>query len=317
MGRGVHLCHLLGIGTLGLALAGPSLAQGSSSPADNLSAGCGLEAPSEPPSAVQVDGTTRALIAAVPEDYDPDRPHQLVLAFHGRTSPNDLVRRYYDLERHATRPTIFVYPSGAAEDDGTFSWSDPGDPAHDLRDYALFDALVETFAASYCIDRGRIFAVGHSLGAWFVNSLGCARGDVLRAVGTLAGGISGSECRGPTAAAFMHNPNDRMVPFEHGLAALELYLAENQADVTMTDGVDGPRALVQEAGFVCRHYDGDGGDHPVLWCPHNRDHTRRGRYYPHHWPAGTGALIMSFFDSLPDPDGPPVEARAQVRPGAG
>ena len=104
-----------------------------------------------------------------------------------------------------------------------------------------------------------------------------------------------------------------MVPIEQGIEALELYLSENEADTAITNGIEGPRALVQEAGFVCRHYE---GDHPVLWCPHTQDHTRRGRYYPHQWPSGTGALIMSFFESLSEPEDPPVEARAEVRPGA-
>jgi hypothetical protein len=39
----------------------------------------------------------------------------------------------------------------------------------------------------------------------------------------------------------------------------------------------------------------------VVWCPHGRDRTRSGRYYPHHWPAGAGAAMMQFFTSLPAP----------------
>ena len=80
-------------------------------------------------------------------------------------------------------------------------------------------------ARSYCLDPDRIFAVGHSLGAWFVNSLGCARGDVLRAIATLAGGFSRSDCRGAVAALLFHNPNDRLVDFAYGLEARDLFRA--------------------------------------------------------------------------------------------
>lgn len=316
MGRGNRTLETAILGVLCLAFVSPAAAHTENSPRA-ASPGCGREAPADPPAVVQANGEPRALIAVVPEDYRADRPHQLVLGFHGRTSPNETVRRYFDLERHATRPTIFVYPAGSASEDGAFSWSDPGDPSDALRDYALFDAVIATFGSKYCIDADRVFAVGHSLGASFVNSLGCARGDVLRAIATLAGGVSPSECQGRTAALILHNPNDRLVAFEFGEAVRDHYVAENQADEASNGELDGPRALVQAPGFVCRHYDAGGGEHPVLWCPHTQDRSRSGRYYPHHWPSGTGALIMSFFEGLPDPGDGLVDAHAQAQPGSG
>ena len=47
------------------------------------------------------------------------------------------------------------------------------------------------------------------------------------------------------------------------------------------------------AGFACQRYGEAGIADPVLWCPHTRDRTRSGRYYPHHWPRETGAAIMA------------------------
>ena len=101
------------------------------------------------------------------------------MAFHGRTNNNAQVRAYYGLEQPTGDPTIFVYPLALRQADGTFSWSNPGDKPDSLRDYALFDTIVATFAQDYCIDPDRIFVVGHSLGASFVNSLACARGDLI------------------------------------------------------------------------------------------------------------------------------------------
>jgi len=49
----------------------------------------------------------------------------------------------------------------------------------------LFDQLLEEFEDKYCINKDQIFVVGHSLGAWFTNSLSCARGDVIRAIGSV------------------------------------------------------------------------------------------------------------------------------------
>jgi polyhydroxybutyrate depolymerase len=256
----------------------------------NLAQGCGRPSPAAP-SSVEAHGRTRELITVVPASYRPAEPHALVVAFHGRTNSNAEARRYYGLERHAREPTIFVYPGALRAPDGSFGWSEPGDPPGRLRDFALFDAVLALMARSYCIDPARIFAVGHSRGAWFVNSLGCARGDALRAIATLAGGISGSQCQGAVAALIFHNPKDRLVDFRHGLEARDRLRTQN--------GLAGEERGLALAGFACRRYGDLAVANPVLWCPHGRDRTRSGRYYPHNWPAGTGAAVMEFFTSLP------------------
>lgn len=262
-------------------------------PALHPSSGCGVEPPASPPAALQVDGRTRPLIAVVPDDYRPDRAHQLVIAFHGRTSPNRVVRSYFGLEPHAGRPTIFVYPSGLKGEDGGFTWWDDGNASEDLRDFALFDLLLERFSHLYCLDLDQVFAVGHSLGASFVNSLGCARGDRLRAIATLAGGVMPSPCRGPTAAVIFHNPNDQLVAFSYGLQTRRLYLIENGLD---------DAAPVRRGRFACTRYGRPDAPDPVLWCPHTQNYSPHGEFYPHQWPSGAGAVIMRFFESLPPPE---------------
>ena len=280
----------LGLAMLLLAAAVPG-ARAEATAQHFLAAGCGQPPPVLTPASVEVAGARRTLITIVPEDYRPAQPHALVIAFHGRTSPNRIVRRYYDLERHARTPTIFVYPAGLSEPGGRYSWSDPDDRPDALRDYALFDAVLALMARSYCLDPGRIFVVGHSLGGWFANSLGCARGGVLRAIATLAGGIVYTRCQGAVAALLFHNPRDRLVDYVYGLEARDLFRARNRAE-----GAGGRIAL---GGFACRHYGDPAAVDPVVWCPHTRNRSRTGRYYPHNWPPGTGAAVMAFFESLP------------------
>jgi polyhydroxybutyrate depolymerase len=277
---------------LALVLLGCAPRVGAAAPAPrDPAAGCGRPAPPASPAAIAVGGRSRGLITVLPQDYRPAEPHALVIAFHGRTSPNGTVRRYYDLERHARTPTIFVYPAGLRAPDGSYSWSDPGDSPDGLRDYALFDALLALLARSYCLDPGRIFVVGHSLGGWFANSLACARGELVRAVGSLAGGVSRSDCRGAVAALLFHNPHDRLVAYTHGLEARDLFRASSRAE--------GAGRSVRLQGFACERYGDRAAVNPVVFCPHTRDRSRTGRYYPHHWPAGAGAAMMAFFDALP------------------
>ena len=259
--------------------------------AASASFGCGKEPPSEAPATIDVDGRTRELIAVVPENYDSGVLHRLVFGFHGRTTPNTQVRRYFDIERAATGPTIFVYPAGLIAADGKFSWYERGDAGDSLRDYAFFDAMLDMMRHSYCLDLDRIFVVGHSLGGSFANSLGCARGSVIRGVGTVAGRIWDAECSGPTAAMIIHNPGDDLVPVSRGLHARDHALAQNSLEPESR--VCAPEAL------NCECFGPPEAPDPVVWCPHTQDVTRSGRTDLHLWPEGAGAAIMAFFESLP------------------
>ncbi len=256
------------------------------------SPGCGTSPLDPPLKAIEVDGRTREFITALPDGYDPSALHALVVAFHGRTTPNTQVRRYFGLEQAATRPTIVVYLAALVAADGKFSWYERGESGDRLRDYALFDALLNLFAETYCLDLDRVFVVGHSLGGSFANSLGCARGDVIRGVGTVAGRIWGSPCRGPAAAMIIHNPDDDLVPVARGVEARDSALAQNGLDVATV------RAC-EPATLSCECYGPPDAADPVVWCPHSQDETRSGRFYPHLWPDGGGEAIMEFFESLP------------------
>ena len=258
--------------------------------ASSLAAGCAQPAPAAPPTRVEVDGLIRSFITVVPDDYDPNIPYKLVFGFHGRTSPNEEVRRYYDLEPYAA-DTIFIYPSGLSQGDGTFDWSDSGDAAGALRDYAFFDTLLGLHAQYYCINLDKVFAVGHSLGAYFVNALGCARGSQLRGIATLGGSIVAEDCVAPTAAMILHNPNDRLVDFDFGVEAVNHFLRQN--------GITGGPTPVEPRSLNCERYGAAEERYPVVWCAHTQDYSYNGRYYPHNWPNGTGEAIMRFFESLP------------------
>ena len=249
-----------------------------------LSSGCGnvQPSPSPLPDTLTVGEVERSFITSGLNSGA--TPQRLIFGFHGRTGSNTQVRRYYGLE---PRPdTLFVYPSALPSGSG-FSWANPaGKP-----DYDLFDALLELFARDTCVDLTRVFVVGHSLGASFANSLGCARGDRIRGVGSLGGGITVETCRGKTAAMVLHNPADRLVPFSEGERVRDRFLAQNGLEPAVQTSAAEP------AAFNCVRYGGD-TLFPVVWCPHTFDYAYDGTYYPHTWPRGTGRVMMDFFGGL-------------------
>ena len=255
------------------------------------SAGCGTDAAGEF-SSLTVNGQTRDFILALPDGYNPETTHSLVFAFHGRTSPAEEVRGYYGLEASAEAlgPTIFVYPVALTQADGTFGWWEPGDAPDALRDFALFDALLTELSDRYCVDNERVYAVGHSLGGSFVNTLGCHRAGVLRGVVSLGAGPSGGACTGAVAAMVLHHPEDELVDFELGVAARDQYLAQN--------GLSGPARATEPRSMLCRRYGGPDSPTPVVWCPHRQSYSY-GRRYTHNWPEETGEAALRFFAALP------------------
>jgi polyhydroxybutyrate depolymerase len=242
-----------------------------------------------PPAVLTVAGRERSVLTHVPGGYDGSRPVSLVIAFHGRTNSNAQVRNYMDLERFAA-DSIIVYPGGIPLGSGSYSWSDGSDRADSLRDYALFDEIISTYTRDFCIDTARIFVVGHSLGAWFANSLACARADVIRAAATLAGGMTGDSCKAEVAALLLHNPRDALVAISEGQKARDVFLNNNR--------LAGIQAQPLPGRFNCASYQRADSAAPVVWCPHEIDHPFGNYYDPHSWPSGTGQLIMEFFGGL-------------------
>jgi polyhydroxybutyrate depolymerase len=253
----------------------------------NLSAGCG-KIEKRPALSLTVHGIDRSYLLTEPRRTRSSVPSPLIVAFHGRTNSNEQVRSYFGLDRAAS-DFFIAYPAGISSGKGSFSWSDPGDRAHELRDIAFFDAIVEEIGESVCIDMDKIFVVGHSLGAWFANSVACARGGVVRASATVGGSTTMQNCSGPSAAMIINNPKDTLSSHTAAETMRDIRLRENACGAS--------KEKADPASLSCTRYS-DCGKNPVVFCPHSVNHERDGRYYPHLWPRETGETVVKFFESL-------------------
>lgn len=253
---------------------------------DSKSLWCALPTPTSTPGSIVVDGVTRHFITAVWSKYDQSTPSKLIIAFHGRTNSNEQVRKYYDIEKASDKTAIVVYPSWLPEAGPSRSWSAGWDKASDLRDFALFDALVEEFTSKYCIDEDEIYVMWHSLGAWFTNTLACIRGDVIRGIGSVAGGTTYNKCTGPTAAILFHHPDDNLTSFSQWLKSLEQLLDQNSCNTATKS--------VWPSGGNCVEYTDCQDGATVIRCPHSVD-SAWWYYYPHWWPKFVWPEIRNFF----------------------
>ena len=53
----------------------------------------------------------RSFITSVGDKVSPNEPTKLIIAFHGRTSPNSEVRKYYGIEKARDEDAIILYPA--------------------------------------------------------------------------------------------------------------------------------------------------------------------------------------------------------------
>lgn len=245
--------------------------------------GCGKDpgAVDGTPQMIMVDGTARQYILALPPGYDPDKQYPLVFAWHGRGGDGALARLYFKVEEASQGAAIFVYPYGLplADMQNQTGWD--LDPANE--DFAFFDALLADLNGRLCVDQQRIFSTGHSFGGYMSNQLGCYRGDVLRAIGLVAGGGPFGICSGQVAAWLAHGTGDQVVPYSEGTKSHEHWSGANNCA--------GAGAAVDPAPCVAD--DGCDAGEPVVWCSHSEPD-----FNGHGWPNWAGAGIWGFFAGL-------------------
>ena len=131
----------------------------------------------------------RRLLLYVPSGTDLNRPTPLVLSFHG-AAPSGSGAAASHARMTASRAHaqehgyIVAYPEGR-ERDGRRSW----DTAVDSADLAFIDEVLDALDDEFGVDPKRVFAAGIGDGAVLVYALACTRGDLVAAIGPVAGGL--------------------------------------------------------------------------------------------------------------------------------
>jgi len=247
---------------------------------EGASPGCGGD-PSAIPPTLEIDGKEREFIVALPEDYDHDHLYSLIFAWHAAGTDGALARSYYQVEESSAGKAIVVYPDGLPTPEGQTGW----DLDADGYDLVFFDELYEQLTDNLCIDLDRVFSTGHSFGGFMSNSVGCYRGDLIRAIAPVAGGgpTGTGVCRGSVAAWIAHGKVDGIVSISMGEDSRDHWLHENTCGEVNRPTTPSP----------CVIYPGCNEGYPVVWCAHEEVGSDG-----HLWPTWAGPAIWSFFDSI-------------------
>ena len=224
---------------------------------------------------IMSDGIERVYYLKLPENYNSHTSYPLIFAFHGLGG--DYTRwteGYYNLQEVVGDGAILVYPNALLKND---------QPQWDYdTDLAFFDDLYAELEASLCFDIRKVFAVGHSNGAGMAHALGCKRGNILRAIGPVAGALTDyNDLIGQVAVIQIHGSNDTIMPVESIKSTRDYWIAINGCTKGETEeGMDPD----------CKAYRACDPGFPVQYCEHSGGHD---------WPDFASEAIWNFFQSLP------------------
>lgn len=255
-------CDQIGAGVQAtdMAICGIDASQGSGGGSPGPSPGCavtGMPVGDLGDQHLTVNGHDRTYILTVPASYQPSAARSLIFEFHGCSTLSSQVKSFYQVREASGDQAIFVYPQGTYNAGGSCSavWDvDHGDPGNE--DLALVDAIIASVGKSYCLDPKRVFATGHSYGAFFTDSLGCYRGDTVRAIAPVEGNnLFAGACQGAPSTMIVHANNDTVVP-----------CAPDEVSADAWRKADGCTTASSPTGH-CQEYQGCAAGKRSLWCP--------------------------------------------------
>ena len=132
-------------------------------------------------------GGARGFFLSLPKNYDRNKPHRVIFAYAGTNWLGKQIRGYFKFESGDQGQEIYVYPDLKWRD--FTGWGNLGGwllgphatPAHGDEDIVFTRELLDLLEASYCVDRQRVFATGHSWGGDMAAVVACFLGDRFRA----------------------------------------------------------------------------------------------------------------------------------------
>lgn len=172
------------------------------------------------------DGIDRTYSIYIPQDISKSQRVALVIALHGGGGSDKKWPSYtnYGFERLADRERfILVYPNGLEG-----HWNDGRGVARyksqreGVDDSGFLARLIDDLAATYPVDKGRIYVVGASNGGMMAHKLAAEYSDKVTAIATVISAIPQNientlRPTHPVSVLMINGTEDPLVPWDGGL----------------------------------------------------------------------------------------------------
>lgn len=256
------------------------------------SAGCGKAAGlTNGRSSLDVAGTKREYILALPSDYDQNKPYRLIFGWHpwGGSAQQVASGGYYGLQNQAKGAAIFVSAEGLDFGGNGLGWGNENG-----QDIAFLNAMLERFRSQLCIDENRIFSVGFSFGGMFSFAAGCSPNSMMRAIAPMAGNTSVAGCTSgtrPVAMMGFHGTDDNVVAIDGGRKGRDTFAQRNGCT---KETMPSQPTWCDVAGqnyqpCTCVSYQGCKDGYPVTWCEYKGSHMQA---------PNSAATVWNFFSQF-------------------
>ena len=228
---------------------------------------------------IGIGGTTRYYLLNVPSGFDNKTALPLVFALHGYDMNNVSLVDLYDFTSQSGNKAITVLPQGEGPEPGTTShWGDQVlKSTWTSSSYTFIQTLMTDIEKRFCVDTGRVFITGFSMGGMFTNSMACDHTDWFRAFAPVEGMGSCTKANAKPAIMIHQGTADTTVtPASGGEPMRDSWIKQNGCSSTGTSIYTG-----------CTSY--GNCSEPVIYCVGNWNHTVD---------RIAKANIWSFFNSL-------------------
>lgn len=240
---------------------------------------------------IDVGGSMREYILALPNNYDPSHAYKLMFGWHplGGSAQQVASGGYYGIQKLAKDQAIFVSPEGLPFQGNSLGWGNTNGG-----DLAFLRAMLDLFKASLCVDEERIFSTGFSFGGMMSFAAACSATSMMRAVAPMAGNTMVSGCEKgtrPVALMGFHGTNDTVVDISGGQKGRDTFIQRNGCTMetmpAQPSWCDGLSQNYQPCS--CVSYQGCTPGYPVTWCEYNAGHMAA---------PTSGATLWSFFSQF-------------------
>lgn len=209
--------------------------------------------------------TTRKYYTQLPKSYDGTTPMPIVFYGQGCGQNGPENSGFSDVFQKDNFILVQMIPvDGCYEAGKNGSLNSPDGP--------YFDQALAEVEAKYCIDKSKVYVAGWSSGAWISTYLACTRGGVIRAIGTVAGGLQHDHgtCVGGAAAIMFIGNGDNENGVVDMVNGFDVGTGQSRDIFVKTNNCSATSAAWDAAYPTCKIY--GTCDSPVIWCPVDGGH---------------------------------------------